>query len=82
MTNGYVESFCWASFPLWWRCYNDDALLMMLYYGDERMFTKFWDDALLIICGGVILLALDKIIVTLEEIRNYLKKFSKTIGDE
>ena len=62
--------------------YGGGVIAMMLYYGDERMFTKFWDDALLIICGGVILLALDKIIVTLEEIRNYLKKFSKTIGDD
>ena len=62
--------------------YGGGVIAMMLYYGDERMFTKFWDDALLIICGGVLLLALDKLILTLEEIRNYLKKFSKTIGDE
>ena len=46
------------------------------------LLAKFWDDVLLIICGGVVLLALDKIIVTLEEIRNYLKKFSKTMGDD
>ena len=54
----------------------------MIYYGDEKMFIKFWDDALLIICGGVLLLALDKLILTLEEIRNYLKKFSDTMGDK
>ena len=58
------------------------SFAMMVYYGDEKIFIKFWDDTLLVICGGVVLLALDKIIVTLEEIRNYLKKFSKTIGDE
>ena len=62
--------------------YGGGVIAMMLYYGDERMFTKFWDDALLIICGGVILLALDKIIVTLEEIRNYLKKFSDIMDDK
>ena len=62
--------------------YGGGVIAMMLYYGDERMFTKFWDDALLIICGGVILLALDKIIVTLEEIRNYLKKFSDNMGEK
>ena len=49
---------------------------------DYMLLAKFWDDVLLIICGGVVLLALDKIIVTLEEIRNYLKKFSKTMGDK
>ena len=49
---------------------------------DYMLLAKFWDDVLLIICGGVVLLALDKIIVTLEEIRNYLKKFSKTMGDD
>ena len=54
----------------------------MIYYGDEKMFIKFWDDALLIICGGVLLLALDKLIVTLEEIRNYLKKFSDIMDDK
>lgn len=62
--------------------YGGGVIAMMLYYGDERMFTKFWDDALLIICGGVVLLALDKLILTLEEIRNYLKKFSDIIGDK
>ena len=49
---------------------------------DYMLLAKFWDEVLLIICGGVVLLALDKIIVTLEEIRNYLKKFSKTMGDD
>ena len=43
---------------------------------------KTWDNILYIICGGVVLLALDKIILTLEEIRDYLKKFSKTIGED
>jgi len=38
--------------------------------------------AFLHIVGGVVLLAIDKIIMTLEEIRDYLKKFSKTIGKE
>ena len=55
---------------------------MMVYYGDQRMVSKFWDDALLIICGGVVLLAFDKLILILEEIRNYLKKFSETIGKD
>tara|TARA_B100000767_G_scaffold106962_1_gene102648 strand:- start:315 stop:542 length:228 start_codon:yes stop_codon:yes gene_type:complete len=54
----------------------------MIYYGDEKMFIKFWDDALLIICGGVLLLVLDKLILTLEEIRNYLKKFSDIMEDK
>ena len=49
---------------------------------DYMLLAKFWDDALLIICGGVVLLALDKLILTLEEIRNYLKKFSETIGKD
>tara|TARA_R110001632_G_scaffold90967_1_gene195272 strand:+ start:282 stop:500 length:219 start_codon:yes stop_codon:yes gene_type:complete len=49
---------------------------------DYMLLAKFWDDALLIICGGVLLLALDKLILILEEIRNYLKKFSETIGKE
>ena len=55
---------------------------MMVYYGDERMVGKFWDDALLIICGGVVLLALDKLILILEEIRNYLKKFLDNMGEK
>jgi hypothetical protein len=57
-------------------------LIIGTFSTDYMLLAKFWDDALLIICGGVVLLALDKIIVTLEEIRNYLKKFSKTMGDE
>ena len=54
----------------------------MILNGDWGLFMKFWDDALLIICGGVVLLALDKIILTLEEIRNYLKKFSDIMGEK
>ena len=54
----------------------------MLINGDEALLLKFWDDALLIICGGVLLLALDKLILILEEIRNYLKKFSDTMDEK
>ena len=34
------------------------------------------------IVGGVVLIALDKIVVTLEEIRDYSKNFSKANGEE
>ena len=54
----------------------------MILNGDWGLLMKFWDDALLIICGGVVLLAFDKLILILEEIRNYLKKFSETIGKD
>tara|TARA_B100000767_G_scaffold5943_1_gene5737 strand:+ start:177 stop:395 length:219 start_codon:yes stop_codon:yes gene_type:complete len=49
---------------------------------DYMLLAKFWDDALLIICGGVLLLALDKLILILEEIRNYLKKFSDIMDEK
>jgi len=54
-------------------------LIIGTFITDYMLLAKFWDDALLIICGGVVLLALDKVILTLEEIRDYLKKFSKSI---
>jgi hypothetical protein len=56
--------------------------VMLVYYADERMVGKFGDDALLIICGGVVLLALDKLILILGEIRNYLKKFSDIMDEK
>ena len=62
--------------------FGGGSFAMMVYYGDEKMFIKFWDDALLVICGGVLLLALDKLILTLEEIRNYLKKFSDIMEEK
>ena len=49
---------------------------------DYMLLAKFWDDALLLICGGVLLLAVDKLILTLEEIRNYLKKFSDIMEEK
>ncbi|MDB3864867.1 hypothetical protein N9296_02000 [Amylibacter sp.] len=55
---------------------------MSLLNGDYGLLNKHLDDALLLICGGVVLLALGKLILTLEEIRNYLKKFSDIIGDK
>tara|TARA_R110002153_G_C13206857_1_gene487490 strand:- start:16 stop:243 length:228 start_codon:yes stop_codon:yes gene_type:complete len=58
------------------------VLAGMLYSYNLALLYKFWDDALLIICGGVLLLGLDKLIVTLEEIRNYLKKFSDIMDDK
>jgi len=67
------------------------AGLLILYGVGGLIFEAVFDNqyqkvdvphAFLHIVGGVVLLALDKIIVTLEEIRNYLKKFSKTMGDE
>ena len=50
--------------------------------GDAEVWFKYWNTNLLIFCGGVALLALDKLIVTLEEIRKYLKKFSDIMGDK
>tara|TARA_B110000879_G_scaffold155145_1_gene200559 strand:- start:375 stop:599 length:225 start_codon:yes stop_codon:yes gene_type:complete len=52
----------------------------------EAMFNNQYQEvdaphAFLHIVGGVVLLALDKLILTLEEIRNYLKKFSKTMEE-
>ena len=58
------------------------AFAGMVISGDAEMFIRYWDDALLLICGGVLLLAVDKIILTLEEIRNYLKKFSDIMGEK
>ena len=57
-------------------------LIIGMLITDYMLLAKFWDDALLIICGGVVLLALDKLILTLEEIRNYLKKFSDIMEDK
>ena len=57
-------------------------IAVSLLNGDYGLLNKHLDDALLLICGGVVLLALDKLILTLEEIRNYLKKFSDIIGDK
>ena len=57
-------------------------LIIGMLITDYMLLAKFWDDALLIICGGVLLLALDKLILTLEEIRNYLKKFSDIMDEK
>ena len=57
-------------------------LIIMMFTMEGFPVGKTWDNILYIICGGVVLLALDKIILTLEEIRDYLKKFSKIIGED
>ena len=58
------------------------VLIIGMLITDYMLLAKFWDDALLIICGGVLLLALDKLILILEEIRNYLKKFSDIMDEK
>ena len=57
-------------------------LFGMAVSGDAEVWFKYWDGTLLIIFGGVLLLALDKLILTLEEIRNYLKKFSDIMEEK
>ena len=67
------------------------AGLLILYGVGGLIFEAVFDNqyqkvdvphAFLHIVGGVVLIALDKIILTLEEIQNYLKKFSETIGKD
>ena len=67
------------------------AGLLILYGVGGLIFEAVFDNqyqkvdvphAFLHIVGGIVLLALDKLILTLEEIRNYLKKFSKTMEEK
>lgn len=62
--------------------FGASLLFGMAISGDAEVWIRYWDDAFLIFCGGVLLLAVDKIILTLEEIRNYLKKFSNIMGEK
>ena len=67
------------------------AGLLFLYGVGGLIFEYMFDNqyqevdvphAFLHIVGGVVLLALDKLILTLEEIRNYLKKFSDIMDEK
>ena len=65
---------------------------LFIIYGIGRIFFELMfyvqhqevdlPHAFLHIVGGVVLIALDKIVVTLEEIRDYSKNFSKANGEE
>ena len=67
------------------------AGLLILYGVGGLIFEAVFDNqyqkvdvphAFLHIVGGVVLIALDKIISTIEEIRNYLKKYYEPIGKD
>ena len=57
-------------------------MLVSVFLFDNQYQEVDVPHAFLHIVGGVVLLALDKLILTLEEIRNYLKKFSDIMEEK